>query len=526
MDLDNQEQRRLSLQTYLDSRKSQDERNRLGQFATPEKLANDMVRIGITLLDSFSKIKFIDPAFGTGVFYSALRRNTDRNKIDVAYGFEIDPHYGIPARQLWSSSDIIIKLNDFTKEKLPGEEDSRFNFLVCNPPYVRHHHLSSDDKVRLQHVVKQSCGIRIYGLTGLYCYFLLLAHKWLQEGGVGVWLIPSEFMDVNYGREIKYYLTNKVKVIRIHRFTPSDVQFDKALVSSTVIWFHKEIPNRNHQIEFTFGNSVDNPDISRKIPIELLKNEGKWTRFPVSDVAKKKFRYKLSDMFIIKRGIATGDNKFFILSKQDAIKHKIPKECIKPILPSPRYLKQNEVFSDEDGFPVLENQYFLLDCELPEHKVKAEYPELWNYLKTGKDKVANRYICRNRRVWYFQEKRPPAKILCTYIGRNTSQNGGPFRFILNHSQAIAPNVYLLLYPKPFLSQKLLYDSELLRKIWLFLNSIPSEAIIEEGRVYGGGLHKLEPKELGNVDASYLLDNIPDLRNSIDTPEQTEFNLSL
>ena len=67
------------------------------------------------------------------------------------------------------------------------------------------------------------------GLAGLYCYFLLIAHAWLAENGLAAWLIPSKFMDVNYGDEVKRYLTERVSLLQIHRFCPSDVQFDDAL---------------------------------------------------------------------------------------------------------------------------------------------------------------------------------------------------------------------------------------------------------------------------------------------------------
>ncbi len=40
--------------------------------------------------------------------------------------------------------------------------------------------------------------------------------------------------------------------------------------------------------------------------------------------------------------------------------------------------------------------------------------------------------------------------------------------------------------------------ELVRLIWQNLNNISSTTLVEEGRVYGDGLHKLEPKELSNV----------------------------
>ena len=61
----------------------------------------------------------------------------------------------------------------------------------------------------------------------------------LQTNGLAAWLIPSEFMDVNYGDEVKRYLTERVCLLQIHRFCPSDVQFDDALVSSAIVVFEK-----------------------------------------------------------------------------------------------------------------------------------------------------------------------------------------------------------------------------------------------------------------------------------------------
>jgi len=85
------------------------------------------------------------------------------------------------------------------------------------------------------------------------------------------------------------------------------------------------------------------------------------------------------------------------------------------------------------------------------------------------------------------------------MGRQTSANGHhPFRFFLNHSQATAANVFLLLYPKLFLQERLKDDPKLLRSLWQRLNSLSADEMIYEGRTYGGNLHKLEPKELANA----------------------------
>jgi hypothetical protein len=98
------------------------------------------------------------------------------------------------------------------------------------------------------------------------------------------------------------------------------------------------------------------------------------------------------------------------------------------------------------------------------------------------------------------------------MGRGKLKNGGkPFRFILNSYKAVATNVYLLLYPRPFIARIFNNNPKFKKIAWNALNKISMEDLLAEGRVYGGGLHKLEPKELSNVSASSLLNAIPDLR---------------
>ena len=137
-------------------------------------------------------------------------------------------------------------------------------------------------------------------------------------------------------------------------------------------------------------------------------------------------------------------------------------------------------------------------------EIKQSYPSLWKYLREGKQNgVSDRYICRHRRPWYSQEDRPPPLFICTYIGRSDKKTRPPFRFILNHSSATIANTYLALYPKPELSRAIVENHQLAKKIWRILTKIPASVLLAEGRVYGGGLHKLEPRELASVPADKL-----------------------
>lgn len=324
----------------------------------------------------------------------------------------------------------------------------------------------------------------------------------MSEGGVAGWLIPSEFMDVNYGKALKTYLLRGVTLLHIHRFDPNDVQFDDALVSSAVVWFKKQQPPVGHQITFSFGGTLRQPALIRKVDAGELERASKWSRFPKRSAESTHEGYRLGDLFSIKRGLATGDNNFFILDEDRAAALDIPSQFLRPILPSTRYVKDNEITADKHGVPLLEKRLFLLDCTLPEHEVQHEYPSLWAYLQTGREQVAQRYLCRSRRYWYAQERRPAAPIVCTYIGRS-DHDGKPFRFLLNHSQATATNVYLMLYPSPLLTDKLRADPAALRTLWHALNAIDGTVLLDNGRVYGGGMHKLEPRELSNVPANDL-----------------------
>jgi len=492
--------------------KSQAERNRLGQFATPTSLARDILQFGIALLGEEKRIRFLDPAIGTGSFFSALLHTVPKSRIDAAKGFELDAHYGGPARDFWRGTTLNLEIADFTQIKPPMEEAHRFNLLICNPPYVRHHHIVNGEKSRLHDATKAACGINISGLAGLYCYFLSLSHVWMQQGGIAGWLMPSEFMDVNYGKAVKRYLLNKVTLLRIHRFDPQEVQFGDALVSSAVVWFRNDPPSASQNVDFTFGGSLLRPKIFRTIPFSVLHGAAKWTSLSTSDEQEAAVCHRLGDLFKIKRGVATGGNKFFIVTKEQIETGGLPREAFRPILPSPRHVSVDEIKADKDGVPVLDHQLFLLDCRVSEEEVIARYPNLWSYLEKCKHIVSERYLCRSRKVWYFQEERPPAPILCTYIGRSDAKSGRPFRFILNHSKATAANVYLLLYPKSVLARAIDRDQSILRRVWEALNSLSTKAILREGRVYGGGLHKLEPNELGNVDATPIIKAIPELKD--------------
>lgn len=499
---DRQETNRLLLQDNLDQAKSLSQRNVLGQFATPSPLAHEILQQAKKLLRSTDPIRFLDPAIGTGAFFSALRQVFRSDCIHSARGYEIDDHYGIPASDLWRDSGLDLRIEDFTYVSRDSAE--QYDLVICNPPYVRHHYLTRETKAWLRARVRAETGWELSGLAGLYCYFMLLSHRWMARSALAGWLVPSEFMDVNYGSTIKNYLLDNVTLIGIHRFSPADVQFGDALVSSAVVWFRNESPPAEHSVKMSFGGSLLKPKRERTVSTNDLRNAHKWTPFPSKSNNRSSDVPRLSEFFMIKRGLVTGDNKFFILSEDEVNNRELPWSMFRPILPSPRNLDVDEIQSDEAQNPLLNSKLFLLDCRLSVEEIRVRYPTLWVYLEEGRERgVADRYVCRHRTPWYSQESRPAAPLMCTYLGRQGNNKRMPFRFILNRSRATAANVYLMLYPSKEVTKAISNNSTILERVWHELNRIDPEDLLSEGRVYGGGLHKLEPRELANVPLAAL-----------------------
>lgn len=394
--IEEREAKRLALQAALDRQKSAEDRNSMGQFATPTAIAREMLAHGLNLLPDKEPVRFLDPAVGTGAFYSALLAVAPEDRIDTAIGYEIDPHYARPSRSLWKDTPLDIRNADFTTA---FPQDTKANLLICNPPYVRHHHMDMARKAEIQRLTEKACGIRINGLSGLYCYFLGLSHPFMARDGIAGWLIPSEFMGVNYGRMIKRYLLEKVTLLQIHRYDPGDVQFDDALVSSAVVWIRNTPPPEDNAVLFTYGGTLARPALSRKVPSAALSRDPKWTRYPKAARSPARAAYTLGDIFDIKRGLATGDNRFFIMDRRQIIERGLPVECFRPVLPGSRHIPEDEIDADENGLPLIDKQLFLLDTRLPEHEIAVRYPDLKAYLDTGRTgpkPVASRYLCRSR----------------------------------------------------------------------------------------------------------------------------------
>ncbi|HHY54851.1 MAG TPA: XamI family restriction endonuclease [Chloroflexi bacterium] len=492
------EKQRFAMQKAIDTAKSSLERNRLGQFSTPYALARQMMAATLVHMSTDEHLRFLEPSVGSGVFFSALLAELDERVLRKAVGIEIDQGYLEVAEALWRERGLEVVNADFLTYAMEPGNAGRFNLLCTNPPYVRHHHLDPTQKVALQQVVRAQLGLLVSGLAGLYVYFVLLADAVLAEDAVASWLLPTEFFTVNYGSVLRQYLAQRVTLLALHQFDPDEVQFDDALVSSCIVTYRKRRPNRESRFVYTYGGNVTTPSIKREVMQSSILEASRWTFSSETpqQLNRRSAELYLGDLFSVKRGIATGANDFFIITPETVVEYEIPAEFLKPILPGPRYLGSAVIERNESGAPLDVQPLYLLACTLPPEVVEQRHPGLWSYLQRGvAQKIHERYLCASKEVWYYPERRQPSLFLATYMGRVSGRSDTPIRFYLNLSDALVTNVFLHLYPRSGLMRLLAGDRRRMVELLDALNRITITDVVQNGRFYGGGLHKVEPKEL-------------------------------
>ncbi len=342
------EHRRQTIQAALDAMKPAAERNRLGQFATPNALAIEIARYVHSLADGrLRTIRFADPAVGTGSFYSAVLAVFGPERIESAVGVDLDSDFCAAAHDLWAKMGLDVVRGDFTRIVAGSGRPAAPNLILANPPYVRHHYLERAEKERLQALAHQMSGVKVNGLAGLYVYFLLLATAWMEDGGYAAWLVPSEFMDVNYGAALKRYFTDCVTLIRAIASIPPTFSLATPWCPRSCSCSARCGPCRDTPSNSPSGARFASRTRRDSIPLEQLRHSRKWTIYPSH--ARNDRRTSsgngsviLGDFFRIQRGIATGSNKFFVLDRRDAKRRGFPKRYLRPILPSPRYAKDDD----------------------------------------------------------------------------------------------------------------------------------------------------------------------------------------
>lgn len=474
-------------------------------FLTPPELALDIANYvkDHKFLNS-RKINFGEPAIGTGTLFAAVLAVFSKENIESAIGVELNGHRAKSTHEKWKHKGLNVINNDFFK--VSGLK--KRNFIVANPPYVRYQNIDPVYRRELQGLVENELNLEVSGFSNLYVYFILLSHKWMEVGAISCWLVPTEFISSVTGRPLRDYLTSNVTLLKIHIFTHSGSQFENAQVSSCVVIFENRRPDVGQCFSYSLGDYLDSSDIEKKILISAAKVLDNWNIL-IDDKEKELDQYFMSDIFTVKRGIATGANSFFIITREKMMELELTLEYVRPILPGVKKIMNENVICP-DLFLKLEDDFlYVIDTAKSMTNIKIDSPKLYEYIKNGEDEFSNRTLLSKRNPWYKQEYRDVPMFVCSNMGRGNGASKS-IKFFLNKTKCIATNSYILLYPNLCLKKAL--DSGLVKENDLlnYLNAVVADTAEKYSKSYGDGLRKIEPSTLKGLPLYNLLPEIKEI----------------
>ena len=452
--------------------------------------------------------KVLDPCCGTSTL---LTKSVERlcllgaslgGAANQAYGIEISKETIKAARRI-----LVAKFGHAVPHLTRGDFLSvnpdnfqKVDAVVCNPPFMRHQRISTSRKKKLARDVRKTSGFNVQRTSDLYVYFMLHAIQFLRDGGRMAFLCPTQYMETDYGEALRDYLARHLRIHAIIIFDENQRVFPNSLSTASLILFEKsklfknaktnvihieELPSNVNFLK-DGSTKVIRSGVSRKVDQASLES-GKWTTQDTFHIREQPGFLALGDLMEVKRGIATGANKFFALSEPRRRELGIALKYVRPIIAKATFSPRTR-FGRGDWRRLQANgaAVWLLNCG--DFNPDTLAAPLRTYLRKGRRlHLHERYLLERRNPWYAQEVRKPPAVLFTYMS-----NGNP-RFILNATGCIPLNNLHCLYPK-----KHMRTMEV-KALLAFLNSdFVRTRLRHFGRRYGNGLLKLEPRELNLI----------------------------
>ena len=459
-------------------------RKKFAQFFTPENIAELMTE---WILQDENFETLLEPAFGLGIFSRMILRKKTGVRIT---GFDVDKKIFEKAKEIFKNNNqISLHLQDY----LFNDWQNKYDRIICNPPYFKFH--DYNNKETLQEIEKR-LNISLSGFTNIYTLFLLKSIYQLNEHGRIAYIVPSEFLNADYGKKVKDFLVQSKLLRHIIIFDFKENIFDNALTTSAILLLaHDE---HDDAVQFSVVSGTHELKAVRKliqeypgkksgilIPLKQIHPGIKWRKYYQTQHSNKyKHLIPFKEVAKVVRGIATGANDYFVFNTEKAKKYKIKDENLMPCVTKSKDV-QTPFFTENEFLKLKNNNanIFLFDgTKNPDEHVKK-------YIELGeKNGIHQKYLTSRRNPWYAPENRPPAPIWVGVFNRKG------LKFIRNEANIRNLTAFHGIYP----ANNLFHNINIDLLFAYLLTDIAQEIFNDNRREYGDGLKKFEPNDLNNA----------------------------
>ncbi len=452
----------------------------LGQIWTPLWVADAMANYVA------NSPLVLDPAVGTGIFDLAVRKYNPNIKF---VGYDVDKNVlngGMHSKK----SNIIFEDFMLTEREIyPG--------VIANPPYIRHHKLSLNYKDKLAAISSKILGFKIDRRAGLHVYFFIKCLDMLDKKGRLSFILPADVFEGKFAKELWDWISPRFNIEYLVEFSKYATPFPTADVNAIVIMLKKERPAK----EFVFIKVIktNHTELSDCISGQLLntptiycerRNQAAAIKLGLSREHRELGNYtELQKLAKIVRGIATGKNEFFFLTRKQIEEYGLPIKYFKRAIGRIRDVGKNQIITDGllEELNAKGRPTYLLYL----NKQPIKNNTLLEYLRHGDDLgVSKKPLIKTRNPWYNMEQRKPPPIIFSYLGRSCN------RFILNEAGILPLTAFLCVYPKNGINPRLLHNVLNKKEV------ISNLALV--GKTYGGNSIKVEPRQLDKLPIPDLL----------------------
>lgn len=351
--------------------------------------------------------------------------------------------------------------------------------VLGNPPYTRAQLIPLADRARLEAAAAGLCGSR----ASLSAFITAVTLKLLDEKDGLCLLLPAQWLEADYAVGIRSWLWRSTyRPIDLHLFDAelfAEAQVDAValLVGPTATSPQPLVVSRDGGA----GSAEREVERSSAMPPH-------WRALFVEEKRRGSGSIKsesLRSVAAVRRGIATGANRFFVISDELAMRHRLPSNALKPLVHRLRNYEADVVTAEGLGAVDGKERTRLF---LPGHE--ELHDSVVRYIALGLTEGAHEGLLSARRGarWFdLSREYYVPDIIVSPTGKYR------FRFVENPAgAAITNNLYGLIW-RP--EVPLDYRSALLE--WL-RSGTGQEALRAVARTQGGGLLKLEPGALQSL----------------------------
>ncbi|MDD3787230.1 MAG: N-6 DNA methylase [Petrimonas sp.] len=453
-----------------------------GQFWTPSWVAEAM----ISYVANGNDLIF-DPATGRGAFYEALLKLNKKNI--TFFGTDIDPD--VLSDAIYNNDKCFVENRDFIKTP----PTRRFNAIVANPPYIRHHRIEKETKSYLKKIASAITGISIDGRAGYHVYFLIQALNLLETNGKLAFIMPADTCEGKFAKNLWKWISEKFCIECVITFDERATPFPNVDTNAMVFMIKNAKPQQT--LQWVKVNEAYSADL-----LHFISSDFKLNEFSSLEIISRRlkeglatglsrpvqnhngFKFHLNDFANVMRGIATGSNEFFFLTGNQVKELKIPREFLKRAVGRTKDAPKSVLTIDDVEKLDRQNRpTYLLSINGEENYPKS----VKDYLKVGEEmELPSRSLIQQRKPWYKMEQRKVPSLLFAYLGRRNT------RFIKNEAGVLPLTGFLCVYP--------IYDDyEYVDNLWKALNHPDTlENLKLVGKSYGSGAIKVEPGNLNKL----------------------------